>query len=114
MSRQFGGWLLALILGVTLSAVAEVEAESRPRPDTHPCTGADIPLSDERSVVQAAECLFNGRVVKVERVGSSDQWAYRLRILLNEGRVRTVDFNPETGLPTDPQVLEEVYEAADR
>lgn len=112
MSRLFGGRLLALVLGVTLAVMSS--AETRQKPDNHPCTGAKIPLSGEQSVVQAAECMFEGRVVKVERVGSSGDWAYRLRILLQGGRVKTVDLNPQTGLPTDPRVLEEVYEALDR
>lgn len=104
MSRQFGRRsLLALVLGTLVSALAGAE-----QAETHPCTGAELPLTGESAVVQAAECLFEGRVVKVERVGSSDRWAYRMRILLNEGRVKAVDFDPESGLPTDPAVLEEV------
>lgn len=116
MSRQFGRPVLALVLGMSLALMAG--AESRQRPDQHPCTGADIPLSGQRPVVLAAECMFQGRVIKVEKIetdGGSGQWWYRLRILLNnEGRVKTVDLNPETGLPTDPKVLEKVYEALDR
>ncbi len=109
MSRLYGARWLILTIGLTLAVWARAES-----PDTHPCTGAQIPLTSERAVVQAAECMFKGRVVKVERAGGGDSWVYRLRILLNEGRVKTVDLNPETGLPTDPTVLEEVYEALGR
>ena len=112
MSRLLGPRWLTLLFGLTLAVM--VRAESADWPETHPCTGAPIPLSTERDVVQAAECLFKGRVVKVERAGGGDDWVYRLRILLNEGRVKTVDLHPQTGLPTDPAVLEEVYEALGR
>ncbi|MEX1216185.1 PepSY domain-containing protein [Saccharospirillum sp.] len=95
-------WMLA-VSGV-------VQAEN----NRHPCTSATLPLTTERQVVQSAECLFDGRVVKVDRVSAGSDWAYRLRLLLDGGRVRTVDLNRETGMPIDPAVLEEVNETLDR
>lgn len=112
MSRLYGPRWLIVVFGLTLAVMARAEPSGTP--DTHPCTGASIPLTTERAVVQAAECMFQGRVVKVERAGNGNDWVYRLRILLNEGRVKTVDLHPQTGLPTDPAVLEEVYEALGR
>lgn len=70
--------------------------------ESHPCTGASLPLTTEGAVVQAAECLYGGRVVKVERSGSGTRWVYRLRILLEGGRVRSVDFDPASGEPVNP------------
>lgn len=94
MSRPFG--LSLATFCCTLALTFPVSAE------THPCTGASLPLTTEGAVVQAAECLFDGRVVKVERAGSGSSWVYRLRILLEGGRVRTIDFDPANGQPVNP------------
>ena len=40
--------------------------------------------------------------MKVERAGSGSNWVYRLRILLEGGRVRTIDFDPANGQPVNP------------
>lgn len=112
MSRLYGLRGLTVLFGLLLTLL--VHAESAGDWEAHPCTGAAIPLTTERAVVQAAECLFKGRVVKVERAAGGEDWVYRLRILLDEGRVKTVDLAPQTGMPTDPAVLEEVYEALGR
>lgn len=103
---------LGISAGLLLMLIASGAA--RAESNTHPCTGADLPLTTERQVVQAAECLFDGRVVKVDRVSAGNDWAYRLRLLLDGGRVRTVDLNRTSGMPTNPAVLEEVNETLDR
>lgn len=109
MSKMFVGVLIFLALGsVSL-------ADSPTRPDRHPCTKEQIPLTTEKAVVQAVECLYKGRVAKVTRVdGRNGSWFYQLRILISGGRVKTVDVNPETGLPLDSAELEAVYEALNR
>lgn len=109
MLRMIAG----LLLSFTLSVV--VYADDLGWPDVHPCTGEDIPLTTERSVVQAIECLYEGRVAKVKQVKTDGgNWYYELRVLISGGRVKTVEVNPETGLPLDPDELEAVYEALDR
>jgi len=102
------GMYAAVLFLLLFTGAAQAE-DSR-----HPCTGTPLPLTTESAVVQAAECLFNGRVVKVERVSDGSDWAYRLRLLLEAGRVRTVDLNRSTGMPVDPAVREEVNETLDR
>lgn len=73
----------------------------------HPCTGESIPLTTEKSVVAAIECLYDARVAKVSKVdGIGNSWFYQLRILSANGRVKTIDVNPETGLPLDSAELE--------
>lgn len=94
MLRSLGLSLATALVMLVLAAPASAE--------THPCTGASLPLSTEGAVVQAAECLYSGRVVKVERAGSGSNWVYRLRILLDGGRVRSVDFDPASGQPVNP------------
>lgn len=90
-------------LGLTLATALYTLMLTLPvSAQTHPCTGANLPLSTEGAVVQAAECLYGGRVVKVERAGSGSNWVYRLRILLEGGRVRSVDFDPASGQPVNP------------
>lgn len=90
-------------LGLTLATALYTLLLALPvSAETHPCTGASLPLSTEGAVVQAAECLYGGRVVKVERAGSGSSWVYRLRILLEGGRVRSVDFDPASGQPVNP------------
>ncbi len=105
--RRLGISVCCLLL---LVAAGAAQAED----NRHPCTGAALPLNTESAVVQAAECLFGGRVVKVDRVSAGNDWAYRLRLLLDAGRVRTVDLNRSTGMPVDPAVREEVNETLDR
>ena len=91
------------LLGLTLATALYILTLALPvSAETHPCTGAGLPLTTEGAVVQAAECLYGGRVVKVERAGSGSNWVYRLRILLEGGRVRSVDFDPASGQPVNP------------
>ena len=103
---------LGISTGILLMLM--ISGATRAESGAHPCTGERLPLSTERQVVQAAECLFDGRVVKVDRVSAGNDWAYRLRLLLDGGRVRTVDLNRTSGMPTNPAVLEEVNEALNR
>ncbi|MEJ2042964.1 MAG: hypothetical protein P8X74_01755 [Reinekea sp.] len=106
MTKFIGGAILMLCL-VAASYAAD--------PTKHPCTHETIPLTTEKSVVQAVECLYQGRVAKVTQV-KTDQgdWYYQLRILISGGRIKTVDINPETGLPLDPVELESLYEIINR
>jgi hypothetical protein len=109
MIRMIGGMLLLMCLGSTSFA------GDRSRPEQHPCTHERIPLATEKAVVKAVECLYQGRVVKVTQTkGDQGFWYYQLRILISGGRIKTVDVNPETGLPIDPAELEAVYEAVNR
>lgn len=109
MFRMIAGLLFSFAISVV------VYADDLARPDVHPCTGERIPFTTEKAVVQAIECLYDGRVAKVTQVKSSgNAWYYELRVLISGGRVKTVDVNPETGLPLDPNELEAVYEALDR
>ncbi|WP_320823001.1 hypothetical protein [Reinekea sp.] len=91
---------LLLLLG--LAAVPFADDLSQ-----HPCTGAKIPLTTEKAVVLAIECLYQGRVAKVELIQlGGNNWFYQLRVLIPGGRIKTLDVNPETGLPLDPDELE--------
>lgn len=109
MFRMFGGVLITLMLSVI------VIADDPNWPDTHPCTGAAIPLSSEKAVVSAIECLYEGRVAKVSQVtNKGSDWYYELRVLIPGGRVKTLDVHPQTGLPLEPTELEAVYEALNR
>lgn len=107
MSKMISGFIFTLLLSV--AALAEDLAW----PDTHPCTGEKIPLTTEKSIVQAIECIYEGRVAKVEKEGGND-WYYRLKILISGGRVKILDVHPQTGLPIDPVELEAAYETLDR
>lgn len=100
MSRPFGPPLAAALIGCALAFGALAESSQ------HPCTGEALPLTTEGAVVRAAECLSGGRVIKVDRAGSGGDWVYQLRILFDNGRVRTLDFEPDSGQPTDPSELE--------
>ncbi|WP_196158324.1 PepSY domain-containing protein [Reinekea sp. G2M2-21] len=103
MIKMIGGLLFSL----AVSAI--VHADDLSRPDVHPCTGEKIPLTSEKSVVLAIECLYDGRVAKVTQVQSANgQWYYELRVLIPGGRIKNIDVNPETGLPLDPAELEAV------
>lgn len=109
MYKMIGGLLFSLLLSIV------VIADDQGWPENHPCTGEPIPLTSEKSVVLAIECLYQGRVAKVEKVRLDDgKWFYQLRILISGGRVKTLDVHPETGLPLDPKELEAVYETIDR
>jgi|AntRauTorcE11897_2_1112592.scaffolds.fasta_scaffold81320_2 hypothetical protein len=114
MSSYVAARLRHLGINAGIWAVLVASGAALAESNGHPCTGAPLPLTSERQVVQAAECLFDGRVVKVDRVSAGSDWAYRLRLLLDAGRVRTVDLNPSTGMPVDPAVREEVNETLDR
>ncbi len=114
MSSYAAARLRRLGISAGLLLMLMASGAARAESNAHPCTGADLPLTTERQVVQAAECLFDGRVVKVDRVSAGNDWAYRLRLLLEGGRVRTVDLNRTSGMPTNPVVLEEVNETLDR
>ncbi len=101
MTRMIGV-LLMLVLG-------SVSFADDARPDRHPCTNESIPLTSEKSVVKAIECLYQGRVAKVTQVRDKNgSWHYELRILISGGRIKTIDVDPETGLPLDPAELEAV------
>ncbi len=100
MIRVISGLLFTLVLSAMSSICA---ADS---PEVHPCTGDKIPLSTEKAVVSAIECLYDAKVAKVEKVTQGGQWLYRLRLLTPSGRVKTVDVDPQTGMPTDPKELE--------
>lgn len=101
MTKMIGGFLLTAVLSVL------VYANEQPWPDVHPCTGASIPLTTEKAVVQAIECLYDGRVAKVTQVNAGrDNWYYQLRILISGGRIKTLDVHPQTGLPLDAAELE--------
>jgi hypothetical protein len=67
--------------------------------NVHPCTGEALPLTSEKSVVRAVECLYDGQVAKVEKVNQGKSWFYRLRVLSSGGRIKTVDIDPESGMP---------------
>ena len=109
MYRMIGGLIFSLMLSIV------VIADEQGWPEEHPCTGEAIPLTTEKSVVLAIECLYSGRVAKVAKARSEDgKWFYQLRILTSGGRVKTVDVHPETGLPLDQKELEAVYETLDR
>jgi hypothetical protein len=109
MLRMIGGLLFSLL--ISMAALADDLAW----PDVHPCTGVDIPLVTEKSVVLAIECLYQGRVAKVKKVDSTGSaWYYEIRVLTPGGRIKTLDVRPETGLPLDPTELEAVYETLDR
>ena len=94
---------LLFSMGLALMASADDPA----RQGLHPCTGEKLPLSTEKSIVKAIECLYQGRVAKVEIIQSSgNSWFYQLRVLIPGGRIKTVDVNPETGMPLDAKELE--------
>lgn len=103
MYKMISGFVLSVVLSVF------VFADEQPWPDVHPCTGAPIPLTTEKAVVQAIECLYDGRVAKVTQMnaGRSD-WYYQLRILISGGRIKTLDVHPQTGLPLDARELEAI------
>lgn len=108
MLRMIGGVLFSFVISLM------VFADDHPWPDVHPCTGASIPLTTEKAVVQAIECLYDGRVAKVTQMNAGrDDWYYQLRILIAGGRVKTLDVHPQTGLPLDPKELEAVNAAFD-
>lgn len=100
---------IGLALVVSLASVTTATAQTN-----HPCPGVALPLTEERAVVQVGECLFQGRVVKVDRLGSGNQVVFRVRVLSSDGRVRNIDLDAATGLPTDPAILEEVNAALGR
>lgn len=111
MSKMIGGLFFSLL--ISMAALAEDLAW----PDKHPCTGEGIPLTSEKSIVLAIECIYKGRVANVVKVAekvSELEWFYRLKILVPGGRVKMLDVHPQTGLPIDPVELEAVYETLDR
>jgi hypothetical protein len=99
---MIGGLIFTLAISII------VIADDAAWPKEHPCTGEQIPLTTEKSVVLAIECLYKGRVAKVKKVDASDGWYYELRILISGGRIKTLDVHPETGLPLDPAELEAI------
>lgn len=111
-SRNHRPWwsTLGLVLMLSLAGVMSTATAQT----NHPCPGVSLPLTEERAVVQVGECLFQGRVVKVDRLGSGSQVVFRVRILSSDGRVRNIDLDAATGLPTDPAILEEVNAALGR
>lgn len=91
MTRMISGLLFALMLH-TINPLFAAD-------NVHPCTGEALPLTSEKSVVRAVECLYDGQVAKVERVNQGKSWFYRLRVLIPGGRIKTVDVDPESGMP---------------
>jgi len=109
MIRMIGGLLFAFALSFM------TYADDLGWPDGHPCTGDKIPLTTEKSVVLAIQCLYDGRVAKVEKVNTDgNKWFYQLRVLLPGGRIKTIDVHPETGMPLDPKELEAINETLNR
>lgn len=109
MLRMISGLFFSIAISVL------VYADNITQPTVHPCTGEAIPLVTEKAVVQAIECLYPGRVAKVKQVTvESGAWYYRFRLLMTDGRIKTIDVHPETGLPLDPNELEAVYETLNR
>lgn len=102
MTRMIGGMAIALILQICTHVYGEE------RPSVHPCTGDRIPLTSEKAVVRAIECLYDGQVAKVEKVGKGKDWYYRLRVLIPGGRIKNLDVDPETGLPKSAREREAV------
>ncbi|MFT4674666.1 MAG: hypothetical protein ACI9PX_000651 [Reinekea sp.] len=101
MTKIIAGFLFSMGLALVASA------DDLARQSLHPCTGEILPLSTEKSVVKAIECLYKGRVAKVDIIQrSGNSWFYQLRVLIPGGRIKTVDVNPETGMPLDPKELE--------
>lgn len=100
---------IGLVLIMSLASVSTATAQTN-----HPCPGVVLPLSEERAVVQVGECLFQGRVVKVDRLVSGNRVLFRVRVLSTDGRVRNIELDATTGLPTDPAILEEVNAALGR
>jgi hypothetical protein len=104
-----------MILGAMLSVMVTWVFAANDWPDTHPCTHEAIPLSSENQVVAAVECIYQGRVAKVEKQnGTNPPWFYRLRVLDSSGRIKEVDIHPQTGLPINKAEREAVYEALNR
>jgi len=98
MIKMIAGFLFSLGL-VALTFADDLSA--------HPCTGAEFPLTTEKAVVLAIECLYQGRVAKVDIIQlAGNKWFYQLRVLIPGGRIKTLDVNPETGLPLDLNELE--------
>ncbi|MHA7880811.1 MAG: PepSY domain-containing protein [Saccharospirillum sp.] len=108
MGRTVRAVLGLLVLAVLVSVTA-TWAQSG-----HPCPGVSLPLTEERAVVQVGECLFQGRVVKVDRLSSGGSVVFRVRVLSTDGRVRNIDLDAATGLPIDPAIREEVNAAFGR
>lgn len=63
----------------------------------HPCTGAPLPLTSEAEVVAAVECLYEARVARVSLAETSER-AYDVRILSDDGRVKTIRISAASGL----------------
>ena len=102
-------WFMGLLVSFWVAGAAQAMDDW---PDTHPCTGEPIPLTTEKSVVAAIECLYNGRVAKVQKV-DADEWYYKIRVVSTGGRIKSIDVHPQLGLPLDPEELESVYENLD-
>lgn len=108
------GRILVLALLILVGVVPPTSAADGDWPSTHPCTGDKIPLTTEKAVVMAVECLYRGRVAKVSLRRDGDTSYYEFRVLTADGRVRSVAIDPNTGLPLIQQELQAVYEALDR
>jgi hypothetical protein len=89
-----------MMLGFMFSVATTCAYAADDWPKEHPCTHEAIPLTSEQQVVAAVECLYQGRVAKVEKLnGTGSFWFYRLRVLDSSGRIKEVDIHPQTGLP---------------
>lgn len=94
---RHGAAAVALALGL-LSAAA-VQGQAPPRRDDSPRSfmsqrGARISLQQATAM---ALSRYQGRVVRAEPKSQGDRVVYEIRILGDDGRVRTVRIDAETG-----------------
>jgi uncharacterized membrane protein YkoI len=94
-----------LLLAALVSAVGAGAAAAQPRPTLlqadMPVTafaaqrgGGGISLSQATAMAQSR---YQGRVVRAEPVAMGERVVYEIRILGNDGRVRTVRIDAQTG-----------------
>ncbi len=62
----------------------------------HPCTGDELPLVSQDQVIHAVECELEGKVVKIEKTEEPVGYL-KARVLLDDGRVKSVLVDSETG-----------------
>lgn len=64
---------------------------------THPCTGDELPFSTEDQLIRVIECELSGKVVKLTEVPEPPDH-FKARVLLEDGRVKTVLIKRDTGV----------------